>query len=59
MKVGDLVKVKLIHRLGGLVGGELGVIIEENDWAPDPKWKVVIMTGEGYWLKPNELELVE
>ena len=59
MKAGDLIKVKTIHRLGGLVGGELGVIIEENGYPPNPKWKVMIMAGEEFWLKPKELEVID
>jgi len=61
MKVGDLVRLMTEHYLVALPSfspGQLAIIIEHNEAVCNP-WKVMIMTGEGYWLKTHELELVE
>jgi len=62
MKVGDLVRLMTEHYLVALPlasqAGQLAIIIEHNEAVCNP-WKVMIMTGEGYWLKTHELELVE
>ena len=61
MKVGDLVKVmtkRFLHLPVVLTSnGQLAIIIEHNEAVCNP-WKVMIMTGEESWFKPNELELL-
>ena len=60
MKVGDLVRLMTEHYLLAphcWAAGQLAIIIRHNEAACNP-WRVMIMTGEEFWLKPNELELL-
>ena len=66
MKVGDLVKIRVEHRMpqrllanATYLDGQLGVLIEENGLAAIARWKVMLMSGELFWIEPRELEVQE